>query len=116
MPLAPTACGRAGSERLSIPGIASLLPIRWNPTTLCPFGKWLQALPASDRNSEHFKKVQPLHTAFHKEAAKVLKLALKGNKKEADQCMASGGSYLVASSKLTEAMMDWRKALVSRTH
>ena len=85
------------------------------PDNVCPFGKWLYALPASERNSEYFKKVQPLHAAFHKEAAKVLSLALSGKKAEAQKCMASSGQYLAVSAKLTSAMMDWQKALVSKT-
>ena len=85
------------------------------PDNLCAFGKWLHGLPSSDRNSEHFKKVQPLHAAFHKEAANVLRLALSGKKPEASKCMASGGSYLTASTQLIIALTRWQESLAAKT-
>ena len=49
----------------------------------CDFGKWLIALPLSDRLSEHAKKVRTLHAEFHGLAADVLEMALAGRKEEA---------------------------------
>src|ERR1035438_7643070 len=66
-------------------GRSDVTPEQVEPDNLCAFGKWLHGLPSSDRNSEHFKKVQPLHAAFHKEAANVLRLALSGKKPEASK-------------------------------
>jgi len=94
-------------------GQSDTTPERVAPDNLCDFGKWLYSLPPSERNREHWKKVQALHAAFHKEAAKLLKLALSGQKAEAEKCMAFGGSYRKASADLTTAMMAWKKAIES---
>ncbi len=91
-------------------GHSDVTPEQVAPANLCAFGKWLQTLPSSE-HSEHFKKVQPLHATFHKEAAHVLKLVLSGNSAEANKSIAAGGSYTIASAKLTEAMMGWGKAI-----
>ena len=81
------------------------------PDNLCDFGKWLYSLPASDKSSEHWKKVQSLHAGFHQEAARVMELALKGHKDEAKSAMTSGGAFASCSANLTEAMLIWRKGI-----
>lgn len=90
---------------------SDVTPEQVEPDNTCAFGKWLQALPGSDQSSAHFKKVKPLHAAFHKTAAQVLRMALSGQKAEAEKSMATGGLYRKASADLTDAMMQWRKAL-----
>jgi len=75
----------------------------------CDFGKWLYGLPSVDQNSEHFKRVKVLHANFHKEAAKVLRLAITGQKAAAEKSLDLGGAYAKSSSDLTLAMMNWKK-------
>ena len=91
-------------------GNSDVTPEQTEVDNQCAFGKWLHSLPPSEHNSEHYRKVQTLHAAFHKEAAKVLRLALNGKKPEAKQAMAGGGSFATASANLTSAMMAWQKA------
>jgi len=67
----------------------------------------------SEHNSDQWKKVQALHATFHKEAAQVLRLALRNQKLEAQKRMESGGSFAKASTDLTLAMMEWKKTLGS---
>ena len=78
---------------------------------LCDFGKWLKSLPAAEQNCEHYKKVRNLHTLFHREAASVVRTALKQQKAVALEAMGLHGSYTRASGDLTRAMMEWQKAL-----
>ena len=92
-------------------GRSDTTPEQVEPDNLCAFGKWLNALPATEHGSEHYKKVRSLHAAFHKEAAKVLRLATSGKKAEAKQSLDSGGSYATASANLTSAMMGWKKSI-----
>ena len=76
----------------------------------CQFGKWLSALPLSERLSENYKKVRALHAEFHGLAAEVLELALAGRKDEATAAMALGSRFATVSSNLTMAVMAWKDA------
>jgi hypothetical protein len=76
----------------------------------CEFGKWLIALPLSQRLSEHSKKVRALHAEFHGLAADVLELALAGRKAEATAAMALRSRFAEVSSNLTMAVMAWKEA------
>jgi hypothetical protein len=80
------------------------------PANVCAFGKWLYSLPAPQKLTEHWKKVQDLHAKFHIEAAKVLELALAGHQAQAKDAMAPGGPFATVSSHLTTALMAWKKA------
>ena len=83
------------------------------PDDRCEFGKWLQALPPGDRNSQHFEEVRRLHAEFQKEAADVLKLALAGRREDAEAAIAQGSRFAKASTRLTITMTAWRKAVES---
>ena len=76
----------------------------------CEFGKWLIALPLSERLSDHAKQVRALHSEFHVLAAAVLELALAGRKQEATAAMALGSRFAVVSSNLTVTIMAWKEA------
>jgi Chemoreceptor zinc-binding domain len=76
----------------------------------CDFGKWLIALPLSERLSEHSKKVRLLHAEFHGLAADVLELALAGRKAEATAAMALRSRFAEVSSNLTMAVLAWKEA------
>lgn len=76
----------------------------------CEFGKWLYSLPGSDRMSPGGKAVVDLHAKFHKEAARVLGMALAGQKAEADKAIGFGSDFAKISGDLTKAMMMWQKA------
>jgi hypothetical protein len=76
----------------------------------CEFGKWLAALPLSERLAAHFKLVRSLHAEFHALASSVLELALSGRTGEATAAMALGSRFAVVSSQLTMAVLAWRDA------
>lgn len=81
---------------------------------LCDFGKWLYSLSAADRASLHFKTVQQLHAAFHKEASVILRLALSGRKTEAQDNMTFlRGAFAKTSADLVMEMVDWKRELES---
>ena len=86
-------------------------PEKIQDDALCDFGKWLNGLPPAEQTSEHYKKVRNLHTLFHREAANVVRMALKQQKTVAMEAMGLHGSYTRASGDLTRAMMEWQKAL-----
>ena len=76
----------------------------------CIFGQWLYSLPADVRSLTHWQAVRQLHGEFHLEAAKILALALRGDKAQAQAALADDSSYVDISSRLTRAMMVWRNA------
>ncbi|MBK9132100.1 MAG: CZB domain-containing protein [Gammaproteobacteria bacterium] len=77
----------------------------------CNFGKWLYgtSLSATDKSSAHYRSVRELHAEFHKCAARVADLAVTGQKDEAVRMLALGGDFASVSSRLTAAMMEWKK-------
>ncbi len=81
----------------------------------CNFGKWLFAMPLSERLSENYKKVKALHAEFHGLAADVLELALAGRKDEASAAMALGSRFATVSSNLTMAVIAWKDAAAGGT-
>jgi methyl-accepting chemotaxis protein len=76
----------------------------------CEFGRWLLGSPSA-RSSKHAPHIRELHAEFHRNAARVLELALKGEKAEAEAMMEPGSPFLQASADLTLAMVDWKKSL-----
>jgi chemoreceptor zinc-binding protein len=79
---------------------------------VCEFGKWLHGdVPVSQKASPHYTACVTLHAQFHKAAADVLALALRGKKDEAEELLkASGSPFNHASAALTHEMMAWKQA------
>ncbi len=91
-------------------GKSEVTPAGASVDNQCEFGKWLYSLPANDREGQDWKKVREHHAMFHKEAGKVLGLALAGKKAEADNGLANGSPFGKISVELTSALMRWKKA------
>ncbi len=79
----------------------------------CDFGKWLYgpSLTTADKATTHYKIIIDLHAKFHQATGHIAELATTGKKEEAKKLMAVGSDYTTLSSKLTNAMMDWKKSL-----
>lgn len=92
-------------------GTADVSPQQVAPDNLCEFGRWLYSLPLEARRSPEFSKVQALHASFHKEAARVLSLAISGNRSGAQKSLDDGGAYASVSIELTSAMIAWKKKI-----
>jgi hypothetical protein len=77
----------------------------------CVFGKWLYgegktSFPsAADR-----EKVRTLHAEFHREAAKVLALAVSGKAKEASLALEPGSPFSKISGSLVSTLTHLRSA------
>ncbi len=77
---------------------------------VCEFGKWFYAIPTSARPTEFWEKVQKLHEQFHKEAGRILDLALNGNRDEALALITDlRGEYVSTSIELTNTLYEWKK-------
>ncbi len=81
--------------------------------TACAFGQWLHGpdFAEADKNAE-YELVRQLHAQFHRVAAATLQLALNGKKAEAERSLGVGGLYAHASSRLTKALVGWRKTVM----
>lgn len=74
----------------------------------CEFGKWLYgSIDAAMKASPNYASVRDQHARFHKEAAKVLGLALAGQKDAAKKAMAA--EYTAASAELLRLLMAWKQ-------
>jgi methyl-accepting chemotaxis protein len=78
---------------------------------VCEFGQWLHSSAPGEQMSEQWHKVKDLHAEFHKEAARVLALALAGRQAEAEEAVALGSHFVRTSANLTHTMVDWRDSL-----
>ena len=77
----------------------------------CDFGKWLYGFSEEDRRSQDYIKVKELHANFHIIASEILQLALSGKKDEAQNMLAMGGNYGIATDKLVFALQTWKSKL-----
>jgi hypothetical protein len=81
------------------------------PDNLCDFGKWLHSVSPTEKTTERWRKVRDLHSEFHKEAARVLTLALSGQKAEAEKAFALGSHFSKTSADLTMTLVAWRDSI-----
>jgi methyl-accepting chemotaxis protein len=103
-----------GRLKLAIESGKSELPVESIRTdNHCVFGQWLHGstLTSADKASPHFKTVRDRHAEFHRTAARVVELAMSGDKTEASKMMSFNGEFTAISAKLTAAMMEWKKSL-----
>ncbi len=73
----------------------------------CKFGQWLGSLSPELARSTHATEVRALHATFHREASKVLALALDGRAADARTAMQQGAPFASVSAELTQAMTNW---------
>jgi Chemoreceptor zinc-binding domain len=77
---------------------------------VCPFGQWLYGTSIGGaKDLSAYNDVRTIHANFHKRAAEILDLALKGKKAEATALMGVAADYNKISAQLTQAMMKWQK-------
>ena len=82
--------------------------------SLCDFGKWLHSCSSAEKATERWTKIRDLHAEFHREAARILTLALAGRKSEAEGAIALGSHFSKTSADLTLALVSWRDSLGGR--
>ena len=92
-------------------GLSGYTPEGVEPDNRCDFGKWLYALGKEDQNTVQWKKIQTLHAEFHKETARILRLALTGKQTEGTQAMAVGSQYANLSAPLVNELVEWRETI-----
>ena len=76
------------------------------PCNNCEFGKWLDAMPATQQ-TEHYRFIHDIHAQFHQEAAEVLGLALKGERDAAERRIGPGSRYNDLTTELIMGAGMW---------
>ena len=97
-------------KRILETGVAEIDPVKAASDNQCEFGKWLhgQTLPADVKSSAQYKTIKILHANFHQCAGKITRLALSGEKDEANRAMST--EFDDVSRSLVAEMMQWKKA------
>ncbi len=76
----------------------------------CELGKWLyEEFPRSERNTEAFERIRQTHAAFHRNAAKILRLALNGQRDLALESMKVHGEFIALSTRLIALLKELRR-------
>lgn len=76
---------------------------------LCELGQWLNSL--SSKSLADYNEMVDMHQAFHKEAARILELALQGNKEEALAGLAAEGHFDQLATKLIHKLGNIKRQL-----
>jgi methyl-accepting chemotaxis protein len=88
-------------------GISEFSQQQVQADNVCEFGKWLYSLPGEDMQKGIWKEVQFAHAQFHKEAARILELALKRSKDEALAALDVTSNYRKLTGKLAILLNRW---------
>jgi hypothetical protein len=78
----------------------------------CRLGQWLGELDAPVQASFRWQCVKSVHAEFHREAAKVLGLALAKKAGEARSAMGYASAFAGTSAKLTQELRAWQTEAV----
>jgi hypothetical protein len=93
-------------------GHSEFTPTQVRANHLCEFGKWLNSLPLGEKAQEDYKHILPLHEKFHAEAAKVLEMALAGQKEKAHIALTDIKSdFVYTSAQMINGLSAWKKKL-----
>ncbi len=77
----------------------------------CALGHWLCDCDPELLQSIHYQTVRQLHADFHREAARILELALNGQRGQACLALGLGSQYVKISSALVLEMRKWERDL-----
>ncbi|NTV29777.1 MAG: HAMP domain-containing protein [Candidatus Omnitrophica bacterium] len=75
----------------------------------CDFGKWFYSLPPEKIASGEAVRIKEMHSTFHREAGRILELALHGNKAAAQKAIEPGSVFGKVSVDLVTALAEWKK-------
>ncbi len=75
----------------------------------CALGRWLLSQNASTKASTRWKCVRTAHADFHKEAGRILEMALEGKQDEASAALLYPSKYTGLSTQLTMELTMWKR-------
>jgi len=74
----------------------------------CQFGQWLDS--QTGKMLPDYNEVVAIHIAFHKEAARILELALQGHQDEALEAMKLGSRFNQLTAQLVNKLADIKES------
>jgi len=78
----------------------------------CELGKWLKSpISPESHNSPHYTKTLELHHQFHREAGRILRLAIDGKSAEALRAMEANAEITKACASLVSELRAWNQAM-----
>jgi len=80
----------------------------------CEFGKLLSEYVDELSVYEQYSRVVVLHNEFHEEAAKIIQLALTGQKDEANVAIEYGKKFDNTSQDLVKNLIAWHDAVIGK--
>lgn len=93
-------------------GESNFDPVLVESDCCCDFGKWLyESIAPELKQTLIYAVIIQHHIDFHVEAARVLRLALSGDKEDAKREISSHSKFSLISAVLTSAMIEWKKGL-----
>lgn len=80
----------------------------------CEFSQWIQANRSELELYKNFTKVEELHKQFHIEAAKIIQLAKRGKKQQAEAALNYGGAFETISQDLVRNIIAWHDEVLGK--
>ncbi len=81
----------------------------------CEFGQWLiEHADGLLSIYEHYPQVVHLHDQFHKEAEKIIQLALNGKQQQANAAVEYGSDFDKISTELVQALIAWHDVVIGK--
>lgn len=77
----------------------------------CEFGKWLYGLDAVEKAHPRAMKIRALHADFHREAGRILAMALAGKKADAEAAVAPTSQFGKMSGALALELNGWMQKI-----
>ena len=81
----------------------------------CQFGKWLiEHADGLLSVYKHYPQIVYLHDQFHKEAGKIIQLALDRKFKEANTSVGYGGDFDHISQEMVKNLIAWHDVVIGK--
>ena len=79
----------------------------------CEIGRWIHGEGMAFRDFREYRHARELHAAFHRRAAKVVKMVDHGRRMEAAADLAPGGELRRVSGNLARAFIQLNKKILA---
>ncbi len=80
----------------------------------CSFGQWMEENADALKAFDKYQQVNELHKQFHDEAGRIVMLALKGEREQAQTSMEYGNEFDHLSQALVKAIIEWHDEIMGK--
>jgi hypothetical protein len=82
----------------------------------CELGKWLKEHDAKLSSHYYYSKVVELHQKLHKEADRLVSMAVRGNTAEARTAVEYGSDFEHLSQELVRNIIAWHDTVIGKSN